>query len=183
MGPIAYSLCQKPILGVAMWLASACAIPPLFAEVPINLVVPETKVTVTFNAPAELKYFLGLSFEFESDEDRFCGTIVSGSVENCYGNTDSNEKPLSEVRKHPLGGLPIPFKVVIHRASDKSIVTEKKFIFSGEWAHDGKIKEDKVIGELALKSGAYTAEITNLAARSGFENVKTKLFLRAGGGK
>jgi Domain of unknown function (DUF5625) len=182
MGPITYSLCQKPILGVAMWLASACAIPALFTGAPINLAVPASKVVAAFNAPIDLTYSLGIRFDFESAEAKISDEIVNSYGSRHCGPACTFDERLAEERKHPLGGRLIPFKVVIRNAVDKSIVLDQTFKSSGLSSYNSTWKIRK-IGLVTLKRGKYTAEIVNLEAQTGLESVKTTLFLNAGGGK
>jgi Domain of unknown function (DUF5625) len=176
MGPITYSLCQKPILGVAMWLASACAIPALFTGAPINLAEPASKVVAAFNAPIDLTYSLGIRFDFESTAARLSDEIVDSYGSTRCGTECTSDERWAEERKHPLGGRPIPFKVVIRNAADRSIVVDQTFTSFGRWSHINATK-DRKIGLVTLKRGKYTAEIVNLEAQAGLENVKTTLFL------
>lgn len=62
MGPIAYSLCHKPVLGLVMYLASACAFPPLVDQQALPLQQADARVVTQFEAPVGKTYFLQLNF-------------------------------------------------------------------------------------------------------------------------
>jgi Domain of unknown function (DUF5625) len=165
-----------------MWLASACAIPALFVDASINLAEPASKVVAAFNAPIDLTYSLCIRFDFESAEARISDEIVNSYGSRHCGPACTFDERLAEERKHPLGGRPISFKVVIRNTADKAIVIDQTFKSSGIWSSNNAYKNRK-IGLVTLKRGKYTAEIVNLEAQAGLENVKTTLFLSAGGGK
>jgi hypothetical protein len=66
MGPLTYSLCHKPVLGLAMFVAGACGFPPLFHEEPFPLQQASAGFVKEFEAPVSKPYSLLLVFGFPS---------------------------------------------------------------------------------------------------------------------
>ena len=180
MGPTTYSLCQKPVIGIMMWVTSLCAFPPLFSDVPIKLAVTNATATSTFTAPVDKIYPLDITFEFPSVEARINDQIVGDRyIETCIGNVRYDEMP--EVQKKGIG-RPIPFKVVVLKAADRSIVINQTFESKCITSHNGTEKI-RTIGWLRLPVGDYVAEVTNLQAQSDLSNVTTTISLDGGSGK
>lgn len=178
MDPIIYSICQKPVIGMVMWLTSLCVFPPLFSDEPIELSVKDSSTTKIFKVPVDKKYQLTVSFEFESIQKRLEDQIV-GKTGDC-SNVIYEE--ISESSRKDYG-RPIPFKVVVRRADDRAIVLDKEFVSLCVAYHDLKTIKGRTIGWIELPRGKYVAEVTNLVAQSGLKNTKTKVSLGAGHGK
>lgn len=180
MGPTTYSLCQKPVIGLVMWVTSLCAFPPLFSDVPIELTVTNATATSTFTAPVDKIYPLDITFEFLSVEARLNDQVVGDRYsETCIENVRYDEIP--EVKRKGLG-RPIPFKVVVLKAADRSIVVNQTFESKCISSHNGT-KKTRTIGWLALPIGDYVAEVTNLQAQSDLTSVTTTISLDGGSGK
>ena len=81
MDPATYALCQKSVVGPAMWIASLCVFPPLFANVPFSLETQGTSISQEFSAPVDRKYNLTLTFDFPTTEDRLKDEIVGSRYE------------------------------------------------------------------------------------------------------
>ncbi|MCX5876997.1 MAG: DUF5625 family protein [Deltaproteobacteria bacterium] len=181
MNPTTYSLCQKPIIGALMWITSLCAFPPLFSGEPIDLTVGGSVMTTPFHVPVEKSYPLEVTFEFPSLEARLNDQIVGDRYsKECSGNVRYEQIP--EIRRTGLG-RPIPFRIVVLKASDHSVVLDQAVVSLCTTSHDGKKGKTRKIGRLPLPIGDYIAEITNLEKQSGLTDVKTTISLYGGEGK
>jgi hypothetical protein len=126
MGPIAYSLCQKPIIGAAMFISSLCAFPPLIKETPLSLAKSGTSISIPFTVPVDKRYEFILTFESQSTEERWPVEIIGTRYDHnyCVGDVPYQEIP-EEMRKGL--GRPIPFRVVIRRIEDRAIIVDRSF--------------------------------------------------------
>lgn len=181
MGPVAYSLCQKPVIGVVMWLSSLCAIPPLFLNEPISLTSAGGSISKSFDVPVEKRYALVINFEFQSVEQRLNDEIVGNRFdENC--SRDVSYENIHPEKRIGLG-RPIPVKVLVRNTSKHTVEFERTFNSLCATSHDGARSKTRTIGWIDLPRGQYIAELTNLSAQSGLEHVKTSVSLHAGHGK
>lgn len=181
MDPTTYALCQKSLLGSAMWIAGLCAFPPLISGEPIDLGKPGTSITKSFQVPVEKSYPLVVTFEFPSVEARLADQIVGSRYsKKCQGDIRYDEIP--EAQRSGLG-QPITFKVVIRKAADRAVVLNRTFVSLCLTSHDGKNSKSRTIGLVSLAVGEYVAEITNLEGQSGLPGVKTAISLYGGQGK
>lgn len=181
MGPTTYALCQKSFLGPAMWIAGLCTFPPLFSGQHIDLSITGASVTKSFEAPVEKSYPLAVTFEFPSVEARLSDQIVGERYsEHCQG--DIRYDAIPEAQRKGLG-QPIPFRVVIRKAADSSIVLDRTFVSLCVTSHNGKDAKTRTIGWLPLTTGKYVAEVTNLEGQTSLPGVKTAISLYGGQGK
>ncbi len=181
MGPTTYALCHKYFIGPAMWIAGLCAFPPLFSGQQIDLSVTGALVTKSFEVPVEKSYPLAVTFEFASVEERLSDKIVGERYgELCRGDVRYDAIP--EGQRKGLG-QPIPFRVVIRRAADNSIVIDRTIVSLCVTSHDGKNAKTRTIGWLPLATGNYVAEVTNLERQSSLPGVKAAISLYGGYGK
>lgn len=174
MGPTTYALCQKPVIGIVMWITTLCGFPPLFADEPMALSREGSSITREFEAPVDLKYPLTIDFEFESTQARLDDAIVGERFdENCWGTKRHEQIP--EQQREGLG-RPMPFRVVIRHAADRAVVLDRVFTSLCITSHRDNVKR-RTIGWLELPRGHYTAEVTNLEAQAGLEHVVTRVSL------
>ena len=163
-----------------MWITSLCSFPALFSDKPIDLSNQGITVIQSFKVPVDKSYPLQISFEFPSVQARINDKIV-GSNYNKYCSKEIHYEQIPANKRVDLG-RPIPFKVVVRKAVDNSIVQQNTFISLCLTSHIGTEKT-RTIGWLNLKRGDYSIEITNLQAQSDLEKTKTSLSLIAGHGK
>lgn len=180
MNPITYSLCQKPVVGVAMWMFFLCGFPPLFSEKKLDLNTTGSTAKASFHAPVELKYGLEITFKFPSAESRIKDQIVGDNyIEEC--RHDIRYEEISETRRKGLG-RPIPFRLIIRKRANKSIVLDRTFVSLCVISH-GERDKVRTIGPVPLATGFYIAEIINLEKQEGLAGVETTISLSAGHGK
>lgn len=177
MNPITYSLCQKPVIGLAMWIASLCSFPPLIENEPISLAAAGAKISTSFNVPVDKSYGFVLDFDFPSAEARVKDQIVGGRYdENCQAPVKLENIP--EQKRAGLG-RPVPFRISILRKSGRTVVVDKALTSLCSFAAV-KNRKFRIIGDVALVRGEYIAEVTNLEAQTSLESVKTTISLVAG---
>ena len=180
MNPITYSLCQKPVIGVVMWITSLCSFPPLIQDAPISLATAGAKISVAFQVPVDKRYGFDLAFDFPSPEARSMDQIIGSRYdEHCHDPVTIESIP--ELKREGLG-RPIPFRVVILRKSDRTVLIDKALTSLCSFAGSNNRKL-RMIGGVDLARGKYIAEITNLESQAGLESVKTSISLVAGHGK
>jgi hypothetical protein len=176
MDPTTYALCQKSVIGPAMWIASLCVFPPLFAHVPLSLETEGFSVSQEFSAPVDRKYNLTLTFEFPTTAERLNDEILGSRYEaRCEGRVEDIPQ------ENAFGlGRKIPFRVVVRRKQDSSVVVEKEFV---SWCvtSAGSKTKTRSIGWLELNKGEYIAEVVNIAAQDGLGSIHTTISLVPGG--
>jgi hypothetical protein len=183
MGPITYALCQKQVIGMAMFVSGLCAFPPLIKQEPISLAKAGSAASKEFVVPVDKPYFFDLAFEFPSVE-AFRRNQVAGPGHGNYCEDDVKIEDLPAVRPANLGRL-IPIHVVVKRTSDKHVVVDQTFVSSCGTGSSGTDHPTIWwrIGRVELTRGEYIAELTNVEAQSGLEGVKTTVYLVGGHGK
>lgn len=158
MGPMTYALCQKPVIGIAMFVASLCAFPPLILNEPLSLATAGAAASKEFVVPVDKSYSFDLAFAFPS---------------------------LEAIRRDDVVGRPIPIHVWIKRKADGRVVVDKTFVSLLEFANSGADHPTKwrKIGRVDLARGEYRVEMTNLEAQAGLDGVTTSFSLVGGHGK
>lgn len=182
MGPIVYSLCQKPVIGLAMFSATFCDFPPLVQRAPISLEAQGETVVRTFSVPVDKSYEFDLEFEFPSreaiHEDQVVGTSYN---EYCEGNIYHKDIPTAP--RENLGRA-IPIQVLVRNKVDGRIVFNQTFHSLCMFASGGKsfVKWRK-IGRVPLARGEYDFEVKNMVAQTGLVGVHTYISVVSGRGK
>lgn len=180
MNAITYSLCQKPVLGLAMWITDLCVFPPLFSNLPIDLNHQGTRATTEFKVKVEKTYHLILAVEFESVQKRLDDKVVGNRFDqNCLGNINYNNIPIGQ--RAGLG-QPIDFKVIVRELKTQKIIFNQQFKSLCSTGHNLKNTRYREIGWIPLKEGNYMIEVINIEAQTDLKNVKTTLSLTAGNG-
>ena len=176
MGPTTYTLCQKAVIGPAMWIAGLCTFPPLINDASLPLSSAGAAVTTPFSVPVDKDYKFILEFEFKSAEARLRDMIVGGSY-----RTECEKEPAALLGK-PEYGRPIPVRVVVRKAKDRTVVIDQQFTSLCVVGHVAN-RKSRGIGWVSLTRGEYTAEITNVDAQEDMTDIKTSISLVSGSGK
>ena len=183
MGPIAYVLCQKPVIGLAMFVSSLCVFPPLALDVPVSLTTVGARTSISISVPVDKSYFAELDFEFPNADAMRADEIVGSRYDKKYCEA---EGPSIDIPAAQLTGLgrPIPLLVSIRRKSNNAVVLERTFVSLCLVSTSGhRLKKSRMLGAIALTRGNYTVEIMNLEAQAGLGDVKTSFSLISGSGK
>lgn len=180
MGPAIYSLCQKPVIGAVMWMATLCAFPPLISRLPLSLEEAQATATSEFTVPVDKVYQLELEFEFPT---------VQARLQDRVAGTRFDESCLDEaVPRDPSwagragAGRVIPLRLVIRRQADRAVVIDRTFQSRCALGHADRRKW-RAVGAVELARGDYLAQITNLQPQDGLDGVRTTASLTAGQGK
>jgi hypothetical protein len=181
MGPITYSLCQKPVIGLVMFATTLCAFPPLISDLPLSLAESGTVATKAFTVPVDKSYFFDVNFEFPS-ADAFLHDSTVGTRFDANCRLPYHDIP---IQKRDGLGRPIAFHVLIRRRSDRAVVIDRTFESLCLYARGGPkwTVKTRTIGRVELTRGQYIAEIENLEAQPGLAGVKASVSLVAGHGK
>ena len=163
-----------------MWALFLCVFPPLFSDEPIDLSTAGATMTTSFHVPVETRYSLDIKFEFPSVDARIRDQIV-GDQYNYACRGDIHYEEIPEIHRKGFG-RPIPFRIVIRKSSDRSIVFDRTIVSLCITSHIQKEKW-RMIGPLPLTTGGYIAEITNLESQLDLVGVKTTIGLYGGHGK
>ena len=184
--PITLYLCYKPVIGLVMFVLFLCGAPSPFSDEPVDLTITGTTVRQSITIPVEMNYALALTFEFPSDEARLNDQIVGGNyTRSCMGLVSHFDIPgieriryedIPDIERRVLG-LPIPFKVVVRKETDDSVIVDQTFesLCTTGWSEKKKYRD---IAWLQLPSGYYIVEVTNLHGQPDLTGVKTTLALR-----
>lgn len=175
MGPIAYSLCQKPVLGLAMYLASACAFPPLFDGEALPLQQADARLVKEFKAPVGKSYFLALNFhDAEASGMRTDDIVGSHPYQDC--GHDYAEIP--PARRADMGP-PIPLHIVVREKSTGKVWIDQvsNVQCSVSW---GAQTVTRTAARIALPAGLYVMELRNLQSQPWVRRVRTTVSLGPG---
>lgn len=173
MGPTTYTLCQKAVIGPAMWLASLCVFPPLIPDTPLPLDQAGMTVKHPFVVPVDKRYLWTLIFVFPSIEAGLADKIVGSRFDpRCLSDPASLSGQVEF-------GRPIPIHIVIRRAKDRVAILDTTFQTLCHFGYVGD-KKSRAVGWVELVRGEYIAEVTNLAAQDGLSAVKTTVSLVPG---
>lgn len=176
MGPITYSLCQKAIIGPAMWIVGLCSFPPLIDEISLPINTTGASVKTSFSAPVDKNYQFILNFEFASTEARLQDTLVGQRFQKACDTAPASLLGKSEY------GHPIPIRILIRRANDQSVLLDQEFTSLCVLGHANN-RKSRSVGWVTLDRGEYIAEITNVAAQEGFTDTEVFVALVPGVGK
>lgn len=180
MGPTTYALCQKPIIGVVMWVSSLCVFPPLFTDASISLEMAGAAVSREFTVPVDKRYPFIARFTFPTVEDRIKDEVVGSRFDQyCDGSTKLADIP--EQRRKGLG-QPMPFRIVVKRKTDQATIFDQTFESLCVTGHIDNTKI-RTIGWVDLRQGEYTADIILLESQPGLSGVKATVSLVAGSRK
>jgi hypothetical protein len=170
-----------------MFIFFLCGAPQLFEDAPIDLTLAGSMVTRKVHAPVDMNYHLQAAFEFPSTTVRVNDQVIGQNyTKHCMGLAVSNfdlvsgerirYEDIPDIERSELGH-PIPFRVVIRTANDRSIVVEETFesLCTRGWSEKFKFRD---IAWVHLPIGDYVVDVTNLEAQPDLNNVNTTISLR-----
>lgn len=169
---LAYTVCEKPVIGLVLWLASMCVRVPLAGPLPLELGTAGTRIEATFKAPAERKFALSVEFKFPEAARATVNRIVG---QNYSSDCEIGLENVPEERRVWLG-RPIPFHVVVRDMATGAVLRDETIASVCRTSH-GTNSVTRQITLLDLKPGAYALAVTNLEAQPGLEAVKTVILL------
>ncbi len=178
MGPITYSLCKAPAIGIAMFMVGLCAVPAPIPWQRVQLEEQGNILTTSFEATVDKPYPLFLRFTFNNKEDYGRDHVVGKHY--CLHTTKYSEVPADH---RPSYGHPIPLRVVITKAPRSSVVLDETFQSICAETNSGKNRKQRLITDIALERGHYSIQVFNLQSFPDFSNVITEVGLMGGRGK
>jgi hypothetical protein len=182
LNPTLYALCQKPVIGVALWLSTLCAFPPLLQETPIAVSTPGSVLSTRFAARVAKAYFLSATFTFPSTQDRINDTVVGSRLDTpCYGPRAKRLDDFPVASRGQLG-RPLRLKVTIKKEPSGSIVYSQDIASICRAGHNGAEKKTQVMSLIELAEGDYSMEVTNLEPRPDLAALRPSLVIHTGGG-
>jgi hypothetical protein len=170
MGPLLYSLCQKPLLGAAMASIALCDFPPLFKDLPMPLERAGATVTTDIDVPVELPYALQLEASHPGGEP------LSKEEIAILGDERSDDCSQAPARK--AAARPMAFKVQVLRRDDAQVVIERQVssvCVAARWSN----LRLRTLATLPLAPGAYQLRVENMEAQAGLERLKLTLLMVA----
>jgi hypothetical protein len=182
MGPTAYALCQKPVIGLLMFVSSLCVFPPLVDHAPMSLASAQSSASAAFTVRVEKTYTIELSFAYPDAAALRRDEIVGSRYDShCGPDVNYDEIPLEQ--RAGLG-RPIPVHVVVRRASNRAVVMDQKLtsLCRVSTQFEPPIAS-RLLGRVALGQGDYVIEVTNLQTQDGMEDIKTSFSVITGYGK
>ena len=184
MGPLAYSLCQKPVIGLGMFVSGLCAFPPLIPDTPLPLAVAAPPVAVAFTVQVDKSYEFNLKFTPQGPQDlQRIGVVAGTHYEGAYCEGGVNYQDIPLARREGLG-LPIPIRVLIRHQPDGAVVADQTFVSLCRFAHGGADKAVlRKIGAVKLAPGDYRAEVSGAAPQPELAGIATSFVLVSGGRK
>lgn len=152
MNELTYSLCQKPVLGLVMYLSSLCVFPPPLENVPLPLDRPGGIAEGEFEAPATTAYSIELVFKYSEKEFAATnGVVGSGQAATCkdkYSSLESIRIP------DGFSGIATPLEISIRTPNGTSV---EHFFVSGAcgaaWWAKGEI--GRILATVDLPRGNY----------------------------
>jgi len=179
MSPFIYSMCQKPIVGLAMATVALCEFPPLMKDAPLKLSEAGTVVTADVEVPVDLSYALMLEMSNPAGDSlskQEIAIIGDRRVEDCMEGTD-----LAKVAKQDRAsfGRPMAFKVEVRRKPDNTVIHSRvvtTMCVASKWAN----QRSRSLAMLPLVRGNYSIRVENVDAQAGLEHLATNVVLTPG---
>lgn len=178
MGPVTYSLCHKPVIGLLMFVASACGFRPLFQDAPFPLQQAQARVVRDFDAPVGKSYSLNLNFEFPSAAAVLADEVAGSRHDESCGRDYAD---ISLAQREGLG-RPIPVHVLVRDRQSGDLVLDRVFQTLCITSQGGTgFSKTRTAARIALAAGKYTMEVRSLQDQPGLDGVKTTVSLVSGG--
>ncbi len=176
MSPLIYSLCHKPIVGLAMASVALCDFPPLMKDVQMKLGQAGAVATADVDVPVDLSYTLLLEMSNPGGDSLSKQEVVilgDRRVEDCADGTDLAKLPRQERASF---GRPMAFRVEVRRKPDNMLVHSRlvnTLCVASKWAN----QRSRSLGNISLARGTYTLRIENVAAQAGLERLNATMVL------
>lgn len=176
MSPFIYSMCQKPLVGLAMATVALCEFPQLIKDAPLNLSEAGTVVTAQVEVPVDLSYALLLEVSNPAGDSlskQEVTIIGDRRVEDCLEGSDLAKLPKQDRASY---GRPMAFKVEVRRKPDNAVVHARvvnTMCVASKWAN----QRSRSLAILPLSRGIYTIRVENIDAQAGLERLATNLVL------
>ncbi|MEO6281366.1 hypothetical protein [Roseateles sp.] len=183
MNPTLYALCQKAIVGPALWITGQCEFPPPLPETPVTLAAPGQVLSQEFDVPVTKGYFLSLGVQFPSLEDRLSDRLIGAQYDvPCYGQGVKQLEDFPAEKRTDLG-RPVRLEVKALNVKDGAAAWQADIASICIAGHDLKRKKLQVLALIPLAEGRYRLQVRNVEARPDLAGLDVSLTLHAGSGK
>lgn len=183
MNPTLYALCQKAVVGPALWITGQCAFPPPLPETPITLASPGEVLSQDVELPVTKGYFLSLGVQFPTVEERVDDQLIGARYDiPCYGQSARQLEDVPAERRPDLG-RPVKLQVLALNTKDGTVAWQADIASICAAGHDLKRKKHQVLALVHLTAGRYRLLVRNVEARPDLARLDVSLTLHAGTGK
>jgi hypothetical protein len=183
MDPITYSLCHKPVIGLVLFVASACGFPPLFHDEPFQLQEAGAQLVKEFEAPVSKSYSLALNFGFPTAAASLADEVVGSRHDAACGRDYAT---ISIAQRMGLG-RPIPIHVLVREKDSGTVTTDTVFTtlcITSRGGEPGGFTKTRTAARLKLDAGKkYIIELRSLEDQAGLDGVRTTVSLYSGDAK
>ena len=177
MDPLTYSLCHKPVIGLLMFVSSACAFPPLLQDAPFALQKAGALVSREFEAPVGKPYSLNLDFRFPDAAASLADEIVGSRHDESCGRA---YETISLAQRAGLG-RPIPIHVLVREQGTGRVALDKVLETLCITSRGGPgLRKTRTAARFELAKGSYILEVRSLEDQSGLDGVQTTVSLVSG---
>ena len=160
MTPRRYRMCQRPAIGLLMWLGGQCVFPPLFEALPIDLAQPGAAASQVVKVQVPLDYQLHLRTIFASDQARVADTVIGAYVDGHCGPRQRAPAPGAVTARI---GAPVRFRVRVVSLAHQEVVVDETVESRCSFAHAGASKW-RGIAALPLAAGEYRITVESRRA-------------------
>lgn len=178
MGPLTYTLCKKPVLGLVLFVANACGFPPLFHEEPFALQEAGARLVKEFEAPVSKPYSLNLNFHFPTAAASRADEVVGDRHD---ASCDRDYATISIAQRMGLG-RPIPVHVLVREKDTGAVAVDQVFdtlCITSQGGGPGFTKT-RTAARFPLAAGSYVIELQSMEAQAGLDGVTTTASLVSG---
>jgi len=177
MDPLTYSLCHKPVIGLMLFVASACGFAPLFQDQPFALRQEDAQMYKEFDAPVAKPYSLTLQFRFPTAAASLADEVV-GSRHDAACARPYATIPLAQ--REGLG-RPIPIHVLVREKETGRVALDQVFDTLCITSRGGPgFTKTRTVARFPLAAGSYTIALRSLEKQSSLDDVETTVSLVSG---
>lgn len=183
MTPTLFALCQKAVIGPALWITGQCAFAPPLPETPVTLATPGQVLSQEVEVPVTTGYFLSLGVQFPTVQDRLDDRLIGARYDvPCHGQ---GARQLGDfpAEQRPDLGRPVRLQVTVLTAKDGAVAWQADIASLCPAGHDLKRKKHQVLALLPLAEGRYRLLVRNIEARPDLAGLDVSVTLHAGSGK
>ncbi len=177
MDPLTSSLCHKPVIGLALFVANACGFPPLFQGEPFALRQAGASMSREFDAPVAKPYSLNLNFRFPTAAASLADDIVGSRHDAAC---DRPYESISLAQREGLG-RPIPVHVLVREKASGRIALDQVVDTLCITSRGGPaFTKTRTAARFPLAKGSYILEVRSLENQPGLDDVETTVSLVSG---
>lgn len=181
MSPTLLALCQKAVIGPALWITGQCAFPPPLPATAIQLDTAGLVLSQEVEVPVSMGYFLSLGVEFASVEDRLNDRLIGSQYDvPCYG-PDARQMSDFPVEQRRDLGRPVRLQVSVLDARQGAVAWKADLASICRAGHDLKRKKLQVLALAPLAEGRYRVLVHNVEPRPDLAGLGISFFIHSGG--